>query len=454
MECDCRLKWVVQWVAQHNLQVTSRERNPQFCGRPDHLHKKSFANINLAELVCDPKSDGLANHSNASIPSTTLRPTQTTPIESETSPLMSASSLLKIVPSDQSNEALNGSIEVIDATSQITTVTTSSKSQESVRKSPLSRAMFGSDTVKIIDAFFQNNSITIEWEPTRTNSAGYQVVYRFFGSRDFKKGPLMPPNQRRYRTSQLPLNECVVICVLSLDDHSFNKLNNIPLNQCREIRRERNRISDLDKVVIGISAAVCAFVVAAVFVFICCYHRSRDSSKTASPLGKSEHEWETVSVYSTRSIPRARMYHMDSTSLCGPNHMSDETRSHISNCYQLNPYTKHRSIADGQSNRSYSMARSAQTIGDTRELTKSHQSLSMISGQHCQAKSHKKQRKKGHHSNSGLISANSVHSLNEYDSDWNYGSQPRVANWKDNEVDIYVDQNYVISTNNRNKYLK
>ena len=315
--------------------------------------------------------------------------------------------------------------------------------------------MFGTDHIKIIDAFFQNNSITIEWEPTKTNSAGYQVVYRFFGSRDFKKGPLMPPNQRRYKTSQLPPNECVVICVLSLDDHSFNKLNNIPLNQCREIRRERNRISDLDKVVIGISAAVCVFVVVAVFIFICCYHRSNRSSKTISPLAKSEHEWETVSVYSTRSIPRARMYHMDSVSnVCGPNLMSDETRSHISNCYQPNPYMKNRSIADGQSNRSYSMARNAHTIGDNRDLTKSHQSLSVISAQQSYGKNHKKQRKKGQHINNRLIPANSVHSLTEYDSDWNYGSQPRVGNWKDNEVDIYVDQNYVISTNGRNKYLK
>ena len=455
LECDCKLKWVLDWISEHNLQVSSRERNPQFCGKPEYLRRRVFSNINQSEIVCDYE-ESLQKASDRNSSPNSIPKTTTTSV-SEPSSLLSASSLLKVLHSNNLSEGSNGSVfEMIETTSQMTTTLNPiSKSSESVKKSPLSRAMFGSDAIKIIDAFFHNNSVNIEWEPIKSNTGGYQVVYRFFGSRDFKKGPLMPSNQRRYKTPQIAVNECVVICVLSLDDHSFNKLNNIPLSQCREIRRDRHRINDLDKIVIGVSAAVCVFVVLAVFIFTCCYHKSQESSKTINPLTKSEHEWETVSVYSTRSIPRARMYHMDSTgNSSAHNLVSDETRSHTSNCFPTaNHYMKNRSIADGQSNRSFSVARNPQTIADNRELTKSHQSLSPMSGHQSYTYSHKKQRKKGQHNNR-LIPTNSLHSLTEYDSDWNYGSHPRVVNnWKDNELDIYVDQNYVISTNGR-KYLK
>ncbi|CAG2158575.1 unnamed protein product [Oppiella nova] len=467
LECDCRLRWIIQWISEHNLQVTSRERNPQFCGKPDNLRRKSFLSINESEMICEESMQTShqmrATEQIASSSSTTIGPQTTADSHPEdSSPVLSASSLLK-VHSTHSNDTTNGSVyEVMDSTPMMTTtLTPTSKGSEIVKKSPLSRAMFGSDSIKIIDAFFHNNSISIEWEPIKSNNAGYQVVYRFFGSRDFKKGPLMTTSQRRYKTPTIPSNECVVICVISLEDHSYNKLNNIPLNQCRELRRDGNRISDLDKIVIAVSAAVCVFVIFAVFIFSCCYHKSNKSTKTTTPLTKSDHEWETVSVYSTRSIPRARMYHMDTTvNNSQHNLVLDDTRSHISNCYQTtNPYMKHRSIADGQSNRSYSMARNSHSIGDNPELTKSHQSLSALSRHqpynhnNNNNNSHKKHRKKGHHNR--LISTNSLHSLTEYESDWNYGSHPRIANnWKDNALDIYVDQNYVISTNGRNKYLK
>lgn len=40
--CDCQLRWVAEWIERYNLQVTSRERNPQFCGHPTHLKDMSF----------------------------------------------------------------------------------------------------------------------------------------------------------------------------------------------------------------------------------------------------------------------------------------------------------------------------------------------------------------------------------------------------------------------------
>lgn len=43
--CDCRLRWIVEWIKTRDLQVTSRERKPQFCGSPPRLQDKTFYNI-------------------------------------------------------------------------------------------------------------------------------------------------------------------------------------------------------------------------------------------------------------------------------------------------------------------------------------------------------------------------------------------------------------------------
>jgi len=43
--CDCRLRWLAEWVARGDLQVTSRERNPQFCSAPPHFRDRSFYSI-------------------------------------------------------------------------------------------------------------------------------------------------------------------------------------------------------------------------------------------------------------------------------------------------------------------------------------------------------------------------------------------------------------------------
>ena len=42
LTCDCQMKWVPQWIQEHDLQVTSRERNPQFCGNPQRLRDRNF----------------------------------------------------------------------------------------------------------------------------------------------------------------------------------------------------------------------------------------------------------------------------------------------------------------------------------------------------------------------------------------------------------------------------
>ena len=47
LTCDCKVRWVAGWIRDHDLQVTSRERNPQFCGHPQHLRDKNFYQLGL-----------------------------------------------------------------------------------------------------------------------------------------------------------------------------------------------------------------------------------------------------------------------------------------------------------------------------------------------------------------------------------------------------------------------
>lgn len=42
LQCDCKLRWIATWIRDSDLQVTSRERNPQFCGSPPALRPRSF----------------------------------------------------------------------------------------------------------------------------------------------------------------------------------------------------------------------------------------------------------------------------------------------------------------------------------------------------------------------------------------------------------------------------
>lgn len=45
LKCDCKLKWLSNWLKNGELQVTSRERAPQFCGEPARLRDRAFPTI-------------------------------------------------------------------------------------------------------------------------------------------------------------------------------------------------------------------------------------------------------------------------------------------------------------------------------------------------------------------------------------------------------------------------
>ncbi|KAK8725294.1 hypothetical protein OTU49_010800, partial [Cherax quadricarinatus] len=68
LHCDCKVAWISEWIRDYDLQVTSRERNPQFCGQPPDLRDRSFYQLNPAELACNTTSSS-ATPTRASSPS-------------------------------------------------------------------------------------------------------------------------------------------------------------------------------------------------------------------------------------------------------------------------------------------------------------------------------------------------------------------------------------------------
>lgn len=143
-----------------------------------------------------------------------------------------------------------------------------------------------------------------------------------------------------------------MVCVVSLEESNVTP-ETVPFPQCREIRTEPQAASHMDKIIIAASAAICGTVVIAVVIFICCNRKrsqkneklrlnnvlaagtngghhngisttatSLAGSQVQSPLanmgnmglgqlGGSSKDWDQLSMYSSRSIPRARMYHSD-----------------------------------------------------------------------------------------------------------------------------------------------
>ena len=116
-----------------------------------------------------------------------------------------------------------------------------------------------------------------------------------------------------------------MVCVISLEDGD-PRPEDVPFNRCREVRAEDGARAHMDRIIIIASACICSTVIVAVIVFICCNQKRRQpglkeglSTGHLTPHGaplaslgtlSTHKEWDNVSMYSARSIPRARMYHM------------------------------------------------------------------------------------------------------------------------------------------------
>ena len=140
-----------------------------------------------------------------------------------------------------------------------------------------------------------------------------------------------------------------MICVVSLEEQKILP-STVPYEQCREIRTEGvGAAQKLDWIIIPASAAIVATVVIAVIIFIACLKSSQRSREAkildekpihtlsmsgmgtlghpaaapAPPLAGlatlglgpgAQKDWDQMSMYSQRtdrSVPRARMYHME-----------------------------------------------------------------------------------------------------------------------------------------------
>jgi len=430
--------------------VTSRERNPQFCGLPENLRRKNFAQISSSDLICE----------NQTLISRAHGPTKASRRLPNTD-WTSGQTLNQNKQFEHSNQNVKESghvkenFNVTSASESASTVTLTQASEQS--------SLVIKEAVKAIKAFRKESSIVLEWDSIISEMIGFQVIYRYFGSKEFKKGPIVSANSRKYVIPHLISGDCLIVCVVPYQDSFDLKPEDISYSHCKELRGERPRIADLDKLVIGAPAAVCAFVVIAILIFTCCYRKDKKKvlpmlPPPPPPLGisiKGENEWETVSMYSSRSIPRARMYHLDSHPPMNgsiPNLTMDDNRLHLSNYLHVpSAFLKKRPTADGQSSHhSYSQLSSRFTNGACTlphtDLTKPHPNDPFIAS-HINSKMNRKK------SCNRLNSTSSLHSLTEYDSDqWINGH--KIDNWKDNQVDVYVGKNQVVATNNNGKYFE
>ena len=79
------------------------------------------------------------------------------------------------------------------------------------------------EDVIVKEAYKETNSIVIRWESEipNNNILGFRVVYRLFGQPQFKVGPPLAPSEREFKIKNVPDNECIVVCVVSLEEVPF-----------------------------------------------------------------------------------------------------------------------------------------------------------------------------------------------------------------------------------------
>lgn len=551
--CDCKLRWITNWIRTKDLQVTSRERKPQFCGSPFKLYERSFYNIEPEELVCERPSEiigigtvesvdtkeatGASNGVIENLLTTTDLPSSTTTVLSafpqifknvttQTS-LLDNSISTKIPTIVTTTEPTKIEMSTVQSTSvaRITrpTVKTGNvaivKTTQSPSKvlpdatfpqqrikypivstsSPTGSSLYKSKSTEkgiiVKDVLRQDNTVIIYWDSETPNILGFKVVYRVFGDTSFKQAPPLEASEHEFKIKNVPNNECIIVCVVSLDEVNVTPAN-VPYNQCREVRTEVSPTSNMDKITIAASAAICASIVVAVIIFVVANRRrvrklhtlhSMDQTKlggpisslpvnccanigpTPSPAGplasmatlsayNSQKEWDQVSAYSSRSIPRPRIFPIDRQD----NFTGSMTRA---SCIDdIRSQTSHyggkvqRLVADGQSQHSFSnnsrhFANATLTnnlVNSRPELRQSRQSLAGTSdrmsrngypGNHLPP--HASARRQRPRSRNRAMEQNppprpgSRYSLAESTQTLNYDEN----NWTDHDMDIYMSRN-------------
>lgn len=166
---------------------------------------------------------------------------------------------------------------------------------------------------------------------------------------------------RKFNTFRPFLQECIIVCVVTLEETNLTPAN-VPYGQCREVRTENSSTSNMDKITIAASAAICATIVVALIIFVVANRRRArklhtlhnmeptkmggpitglpvnccsNVGQTPSPGGpissmatlsayNTQKEWDQVSAYSSRSIPRPRIFPIDRQGQCHPVNTRDK----------------------------------------------------------------------------------------------------------------------------------
>lgn len=124
-----------------------------------------------------------------------------------------------------------------------------------------------SNEVQVKNAFRQDNSVIIQWDSDTANILGFRVVYRLFADKSFKQGPPLEASEREFKIKNVPSQECIVVCVISLEEINVTP-ETVPYSQCREVRTLSSTTSNMDKITIAASAAICGTIIVAVIIFI------------------------------------------------------------------------------------------------------------------------------------------------------------------------------------------
>ncbi|XP_063237644.1 leucine-rich repeat and fibronectin type III domain-containing protein 1-like protein [Bacillus rossius redtenbacheri] len=524
LQCDCRLRWVAEWIRDKDLQVTSRERNPQFCGSPAAMRDRGFYSIVPEELRCDwetttttvtPSTSEMTtalSTPSTTTASTTSRPapgpgwratsTTRTPVYVTRphyhSPSRATTTTSTTTTTTTTTRPTTTTTRPTTTTTRPTTTTTrpTTKPRLVVRPSAAptpvwTRPRVARKEVVVRSAYRQDNSVIIQWDSETTNILGFRVVYRLFGDKSFKQGPPLEASEREFKIKNVPTQECMVVCVVSLEDVNVTP-ETVAWAQCREVRTVALPTSNMDKITIAASAAICGTVVVAVVIFVAASRRRgrklhtlrpgdkgglavsglpvnccTGASHTPSPGGPlsslatlsaftAHKDWDQVSTYSNRSIPRPHVYHVERTGSLNAGCLPEE-RAHVT--HFSGKGVKARSIADGQSQHSFSnhsgryLAGSAFPSGlasSRPDLRQSRQSLAAASEHlsrtsfpagathHHQSASSRRprprSRSRDHQRPSSRYStAGSTHTLNNY--------CDTSDNWTDHDMDIYMARN-------------
>lgn len=242
LHCDCKLRWVTEWIRNGDLQVTSRERNPQFCGSPPRFRDRGFYSIQPEELTCtdENKVIGVATVINENVEIVNKNKPEP-PAKTSTTSTTSTTTTTTTTTEAPSSTTKVTTTSAPPSTSSSTTVQTTSKVNPS-GNIPLARSTLApwrqnananlnansqhqrpplilgfppqrpktddSNEVVVKNAHRQDNSVIIQWDSDTANILGFRVVYRLFGDKSFKQGPPLEASEREFKIKNVPAQVC------------------------------------------------------------------------------------------------------------------------------------------------------------------------------------------------------------------------------------------------------